>query len=74
MEYLLSEITKYRVGQNVQALEGWVKEAAFILQAMWKAQKGVSMGETGLVHFMENVDDAGKIVLREKKSYKTGQV
>lgn len=36
---------------------------------MWKAQKGVSRGETGLVRFMENVDDAGKIVLREKKSH-----
>lgn len=41
---------------------------------MWEAQKGLSLGETGLVHFMENVEDAGKIVSRgEKKSHKTGQ-
>lgn len=66
MGYLLSEITKYSLGQNVQVLERWTKEADFVLQAMWEAQKILSMGETGLVRFMENGEDAGKGGLRKK--------
>lgn len=36
---------------------------------MWEAQKGLSMGETGLVRFMENAEGAGKRGLREKENH-----